>query len=125
MGFRDNVHFNSPEAPQSPVDARVKKQLRSHPGQKVEEDADMFEGFHINARYEMFDLTQASDVSSLEEIMTAVLMGKKMVRQEKWAHDKDGLTTVTLAWIDKTPKKDKDKDKNKDPKGVASFEDTM
>lgn len=122
MGFRDNVQFNEPTTPDNPLEQRIKKQLRSHPQQESEEEKDPFENYHVKARYGMFDLSQASDVAELENIITEVLARKKILRQEKWAHDKDGLTTVTLAWMDLTPKKKK---KDNGPQGQPTFEDTM
>jgi hypothetical protein len=61
----------------------------------------------VKARYKMFDLTRASEVLELEELMTAACTGSKMIREERWSHDKDGLTVVTVSWLDVKPKKKK------------------
>jgi len=62
---------------------------------------------HVSARYKMFDLTKDSQVKELETLMTEACRGTKMIREERWSHDKDGLTVVTVSWLDVTPKKKK------------------
>lgn len=121
MGFRDNVSFSSPGTPASPLEDRMRTELRSHPKQQDTEKS-FFDDYHVKARYGMFDLSQTKDVEELEKVISQIMARKKILRQEKWAHDKDGLTIVTLSWLDLVPKKKKDEDK--DPEGVPTFEDT-
>jgi hypothetical protein len=54
----------------------------------------------LRARYKQFDLTKDDQVEELERIMTDILNGKRYLRQERMANDKDGFTIVTLSWAD-------------------------
>ena len=83
----------------------------------------------VRARYKMFDLCKQSEVAELEDLMTAACAGTKMIREERWSHDKDGLTVVTVSWLDVTPKKSKkpqfspedeeDEEDEDDPAGIS------
>jgi len=69
---------------------------------------------NVAARYKMFDLCKETEVVELEALMTAACLGTKMIRKEQWSHDKDGLTVVTVSWLDISPKKSKKKRKHPD-----------
>jgi hypothetical protein len=102
--FLKSVNFQEPAVPASPLDA-FRQSLDSHPEAETPSPMkSLYDDFELRARYKMFDLTKTKDVDELQEIMTDVFYQKKIMRIEKWAHDKEGLTVVTLAWIDKIPK---------------------
>lgn len=54
----------------------------------------------LKARYKQFDLSRPEQVLELEEIMTDIMNGGKVLRQERMANDKDGMTVVTLSWAE-------------------------
>lgn len=116
--FVQAANYHDPDVPQSPFD-RFREQLRAHPeSEKADDSKGLFDKFDLKARYRMFDLTQQSEVEDLQEIMTDVMYGRKILREEKWSHDKDACTTVTLAWLDKIPKKKKEKSEEDDDSGI-------
>jgi hypothetical protein len=55
----------------------------------------------------MFDLSRPSEVLELEDVTNKMMRGEALPREERWSHDKDGLTVVTLSWLELTPKKKK------------------
>lgn len=119
--FPDAAMFHDPDVPQSPFE-QFRGQLRAHPeSEKAEDSQGLFDKFDLKARYRMFDLTQQSEVEDLQDVMTDVMYGRKILREEKWSHDKDACTTVTLAWLDKIPKKTKKKD-DEDAPGIPDGE---
>lgn len=114
--FTKTVSFLDPEVPTSPF-GDATDSLPTHPEASAPATlmSDIFAKNDLVAKYRMFDLSKQDHVLDLEEIMTDILYQKKILRQEKWAHDKEGLTVVTVAWIDKIPK-------STGPKGVDSPE---
>lgn len=101
MGFLDSVNFVEPSVPSFPgEDFNQATHPESRPAaQEIQAQ------YHYAAKYRMYDLSRDEQVAELEELMSAVLRGEKILRQEKWTHDKEGLTVVTASWIDLIPKK--------------------
>ncbi len=93
----------------------------THPGQggPVGSTTSFVKANDVRARYQMFDLTKKSDIEELEDLMTSACYGKALIRDERWSHDKDGLTVVTVSWLDVKPKKKKKAKPPENPEGTA------
>lgn len=101
MGFLDSVNFLDPTVPSFPGEDFNQS---THPESKSASQA-VQEKFHYAARYRMYDLCNDEQVLELEELMSSIMRGEKVLRQEKWTHDKEGQTVVTVSWLDLIPKK--------------------
>jgi hypothetical protein len=103
MGFYDNVNFNEPSLPN--VEEHERPPL-THPDSPKSTSHPMDDNI-LKARYRMFDLSQVEQTVDLENIVSQAMTGEIIIKQEKWSHDKDGSTTVTLSWFEVIPKKKK------------------
>lgn len=79
--------------------------LPTHPEQRRQKT--MQEEYDFKVRVQQFDLNDDSERKEYEKILTEVIYGKKLLRQEKWSSDNSGRTTIALSWIDLIPKKKK------------------
>jgi hypothetical protein len=108
MSFLDNVNFLDPTVPSFPGEDFGQA---THPESKSAAQ-DIQSRYHYSAKYRMYDLSVEDEVLELEELVSSIMRGEKILRQEKWTHDKEGKTVVTMSWLDLIPKK-KTRDKMK------------
>jgi hypothetical protein len=106
-GGKDFVGMVTHDVMQGRGPAKQQRGGTTYPGQKgpAGSASSFVKDNHVKARYKMFDLSRESQVLELETLMTEACTGSKMIREERWSHDKDGLTVVTVSWLDITPKK--------------------
>jgi len=67
----------------------------------------MHDEYDFRVRVDQFDLSDAGAKAQYEQILTDIVYGNKMARQEKWSADKDGSVTIAMSWIDLIPKRRK------------------
>lgn len=84
----------------------------------------MLAKYDMKVRYGVFDITKKDQCEKLETLMTAITLGQKMYRNERWSFDKDGMPVITVAWIDLVPKGAKGTDGHAEL-GPAGFEDSF
>lgn len=77
--------------------------LPTHP--KAQRQRGMKEEFDFKVRVAQFDLNEDDERAAYEAILTDVIYGKKLLRQEKWSNDNSGRTTIAISWVDLIPKR--------------------
>jgi hypothetical protein len=77
--------------------------LPTHP--KAQRQKGMKEEFDFKVRVAQYDLNEDSERAEYEQVLTDVIYGKKLLRQEKWSSDNNGRTTIAVSWVDLIPKR--------------------
>ena len=67
----------------------------------------MHDEYDFRVRVDQFDLNDDKAKAQYEQILTDIIYGKKLSRQEKWSSDKEGSVTIAMSWVDLIPKRKK------------------